>query len=517
MPASEDRASSNASMAHSHQILLTGKQIDKIKALICLMKEHYDPLPSQLETYLRLLPPISSAASGEEDDDDKKWVYHLDHDPMWFYCTSFLMSREWDVQKAFVMMQEVVAYRAENQIDEQSYFPAAISVRGWSSENVCRALGQSPRKTGGRIDRVCAGVAQGIACGIHYWDKNGRPVFYAMIDSFDVDELMQQLKKMASVGKSHEDVAWECMMYILGVIDSLVLHQLLQREAQLSGQPQMSETVGEAVPAWDLSRGAVTMVYDLKGLTLKMLSKPMIDLFYDTAKKFFKYYPDRVHRIVCVNCPSLVYYAYRLVRGVMPTTFQKKITFVSPHDTLATLETIIERKYIPHFLNGDCHCTAHEGECLSGYDRSHPRRMGKRDTHADPAAEGNDEAPTEYVTLTAGKECTRVFPVNASEVVFWEFLVAGESRDIVFTTFFVPQSAASGMRWAPVELNKLSSYIVTSQAVARDSDALAAAEDGVVVLSWHNKRFWFASTRIQLRVYKESTLSTRHEQNSRSE
>ncbi|AYU81416.1 CRAL/TRIO domain containing protein, putative [Leishmania donovani] len=515
-----DGASSEALTAHSDTHPLTGDQVDKIKALIRLMKERYDPLPPQLETYLRLIPPTSGAASGEADGDDEAGPRRPDHGPMWFYCTSFLTSREWDVQKAFAMMQEVVAYRAANRLDEQSHFPPAFSVRGWSTEDVCRALEHSPRKAGERIDRVCAGVAQGLTCGIHYWDKNGRPVFYMIIDSFDEAELMRQLKQMASVGKSHVDVMWEYMVHILSVTESLVLYQLIQRGAPLSGRALTSNTADEAAPAWDFSEGAVTMVYDMKGLTLKMLWRPIIDMFCDNAKMFFKYYPDRIHRIVCVNSPSLVRYAFILVRGVLPATFQKKISFVSAHDTLATLETMIDRKYIPHFLGGECRCKAHDGKCLSGYDPQHPRRTRRTrrtDAHTDASAEGNDEVPTEYVTLAAGHECTRVFPVNASEVVVWEFAVEGGGHDIIFTTFFVPQLAASGMRWTQVELNKLSSYTVTSEALAKGSDAFAAAEDGVVVLKWRNRRHWFASRHLQFRAYKEGAPSTLHGQDSRSE
>ncbi|CBZ29261.1 hypothetical protein, unknown function [Leishmania mexicana MHOM/GT/2001/U1103] len=513
-----DGARSEALETHSDTLPLTSDQVDKIKALICLMKERYDPLPPQLETYLRLIPHTADAASGEEDGDGKAGSRHPDRNPMWFYCISFLMSREWDVQKAFAMMQEVVTYRAANRLDEQSHLPPAFSLRGWSTEDVCRALGQSPRKTGERIDRVCAGVAQGLTCGIHYWDKNGRPVFYTTIGNFDETELMRQLKQMSSVGKSHVDVMWEYMVHILSVTESLVLYQLIQREAQLSGQPRTPKTADEAAPAWDLSEGTVTMVYDMKGLTLRMLWKPVIDVFRDNSKKFFKYYPDRIHRIVCINSPTLVRYAFVLVRSALPVTFQKKISFVGPRDSLATLETMIDRRYIPHFLGGDCRCKAHNGECLSGYNTRHPRRTGrtertgKTDAHTDASAEGNNEAPTEYVTLAAGHECTRVFPMNASEVVVWEFAVSGGGHDIIFTTFFVPQSAASGMRWTQVELDKLTSYTVTTEALATGSDAFAAAEDGVVVLKWHNKRHWFASRHLQFRAYKEETPTTPHQQ-----
>ncbi|CAJ1033139.1 putative CRAL/TRIO domain containing protein [Leishmania utingensis] len=485
---------------------LTREQVEKIEALIHLMKEHYDPLPAQLEMYLQLIPPPASVASAEEDSGNKAQPRHLVRNLMRSYCSSFLVSREWDVQKAFSMMQDVVAYRAANRLDEQCFFPPAISVHGWSTVEVCRALRQSPRETALRVDRVCAGVTQGITCGIHYWDKGGRPVAYVMIESLDVVELMRQLRQMASVGKSPADVMWEYMVHLLGVTESVMLYQLIQREARRSGRSSTSKFTDEATPA-EVTQGAVTMIYDMKGLSVKMLWKPILDLFRDLAKEFFKYYPDRVHQIICVNSPSLVRYAFRLVRGVMPADFQNKISFFSSHDTLATLEKVIDKKYIPHFLGGDCHCTAEGGECLSGYDPLHPRRAAVTDAHAD----GNGEVCTEDVTLTASQACTRVFPVKASEVVVWDFAVAGGGHDIIFTVFFVPQSAASGMRWSEVEVKKLSPYTVTSEALPEGSDLFVAAEDGVVVLGWRNRRSWFAAKRIQLRAYNEAMSTTLHE------
>ncbi|KAG5497026.1 hypothetical protein GH5_01548 [Leishmania sp. Ghana 2012 LV757] len=511
MAASAGKASGKVATAVPGTIRLTGEQADKIKALMRLMKEHYNPLPAQLEMYLQLLPSAASAASGEEDSEDSAGPRHLQRSPVWSYCGSFLVSREWDVQKAFAMLQDVVAFRAANRLDEQCFFPPAVSLRGWSANDVCTVLRQSPRETGQRIDRVVAGVAQGISCGIHYWDKGGRPVVYMMVSSFDEVELMRQLKQMANVGKSHVEVMWEFMLHFIGVMESLVLYQAIQRDAQSTRRASASESAHEAPPAAELSQGVVTMVFDMKGLALKMLWKPVIDLLCSIAKDFFKYYPDQVHRIVYVNSPSLARYAFRLVRGVMPAAFQRKIAFVSSHDTLSTLETMIDKKHIPHFLGGDCRCATAGGECFTGYDPQHPRRTVKTGAPAEAREMGNDAFLTEDVTLAAGHECARVFPVKPSEVVAWEFAVAGGGRDITFTIFFVPQSAATQMQWAEVELKKLSSYVVTSEALADGSDVYTAAEDGVVVLGWRNTRSWLASKRLQLRAYKEANLSSPHE------
>ncbi|KAK7198261.1 CRAL/TRIO domain containing protein [Novymonas esmeraldas] len=513
-------------VAQPTTVPLTPAQAGKIRALIRLMTEHYDPLPAQVQTYLQLMPsaPTASPGGGEEEADEEAAPPHPERSPLWFYCSCFLVSREWDVERAFAMMQDVVAYRAANHLDEQSFFPTAVPVRGWAAADVCERLHKPPREVGQRADRVCAAVAQGVTCGLHYWDKSGRPVVYVVINSLDEVELMRQLRQMASVGASPSTVMWEFSQHFLGVTEALVLYQLIQREMQRSRRSSTataSAPAGDAAPAPGLSQGVVTLVFDMKGLSMRMLWKPLLDLFRDVAKEFFKYYPDIVHRIICVNSPSLVRYAFRLVRGVMPATFQRKISFVSPHHTLSTLATVIDTAHIPHFLGGQCRCAGEEGGCLGGYDPQHPRRTaaaagrgagGDADHEKDTA-----EARTEDVTLAAGHECARVFHVSASEVVTWEFAVVGGGHDITFTCFFVPHSAAAAMRWSKVEPKKLGSYTVTSEAVAESCDVFVAAEDGVVVLGWRNTRSWFASKRMQLRAYKETPPCPSHEEESRSD
>ncbi|KAG5495939.1 hypothetical protein JIQ42_02818 [Leishmania sp. Namibia] len=79
MAASAEKASGKVATAVPGTIRLTGEQADKIKALMRLMKEHYNPLPAQLEMYLRLLPSAASAASGEEDSAGPR---HLQRSPV---------------------------------------------------------------------------------------------------------------------------------------------------------------------------------------------------------------------------------------------------------------------------------------------------------------------------------------------------------------------------------------------------------------------------------------------------
>lgn len=506
----------------------TQEQRDKIETLLQRMREHFQPLPPQLLTFKRLLP----RSQGDP----------VELDVEWFYCASFLISREWNVEKAFAMMQDAVTYRAANKLDEFSQLPPAVSVRGWGDTTaVYKALGKAPRPVPGRADRIAAGMAQTLACGIHYWDKAGRVVVYVMIDSLDEPGMIAMLKKSAKVGQKPADVLWECLRHFLGVGEDLVLYQLQQQRKETAAQQSTEEEKTNADKTYGsnasssrvtdgLTHGLITLVMDLKGFHIGLLWKPMLDLFRDVVQQLFKYYPDMVHRIIAVNAPGIVRTAFDLVKGVMPLDFQKKISFVAPQHTLAALKAEIEPEHIPTFLGGQCSCAenGHSGlvgagcggqGCVDGYDRNDPRRRKAKaeakkngkdaaSTADKPenAFEENDDKPTEDISISAGQQHRCVFQLQPSETVVWDFAVSPESNDVAFTVYFVPQAdsfAAQGdINWSKVDVKKLETHQVQHSDAPRQADAFTATQAGTLVLSWYNTRSLFWTRAVQLRVYK---------------
>jgi hypothetical protein len=513
----------------------TKDQCDKIAALQQRMRDHYNPLPPQLINLMRILP--------RRDGDAPEL------DPAWFYCACFLLSREWDVSKAFAMMQEVVAYRAANQLDAQSQLPPAVSVRGWGDTTaVYTALGKTPRHVPGRAERIAAGVSENLACGVHYLDKGGRPVVYVMIDSLDERGLINTLKRNAKIGQKPADVLWEYAQHFIGVGEDLVLYELQkqqQREMDTKTPGNDSPTTASAPVTAGFAQGLITLVMDLRGFHMGLIWKPMLDLFRDVARELFQYYPDMVHRVIVVNAPSLVRVAFSMVKAVMPLAFQKKISFVGPQQTLTALTEEISADSIPAFLGGRCRCnlpttpdskdvSGDKGSgcsCIEGYDRSNPRgkksKEKKRQGGVDlPGADtdgdnGNKDeegdentASTEDVSLSARQRHRRVFALRPSETVVWEFAVPHGCNEVAFAVYFVPQAAkisrnsdnAATVNWAKMDQKQLQPYQVQESNGAQQADAFTATEKGTLVLSWRNTRSWLKTQTLQLRVYKDIVM-----------
>jgi hypothetical protein len=472
---------------------LTDEQESKVTKLVELVQETYCPLPPQLVGLQQMI------TTPEEQKNSTP------HNPLRQYCYCFLVSREWDLPKAFEMLQLTVSYRAEHHLDNQPVFPSAISCRGWDQDVIRAAFNNAKREeeavelrpTNQRLDRLCAGIAPHFRYGFHKWDRFGQPVLYMMIGKVDEPGLLNSLKQMANVGQSAEAVLWEVVLHILAVGECLQTYQQLQYNA---GALHADATDG-------IIRSA-TIVIDLKGLTYKMLWKPALDLFMNTLKEVFKYYSQCVYQILIVNSPAMVMFAYKIVRGVLPPGVQKKVHIANEHDTPETMKKFIEVDCLPDFYGGTCHC---EGCCITGFDpaatvensaAATPGAANDADGSATSTATDTEFVATEDITLKAGQQHKRVFPLKGGEKVVWEF-VSSSAHNVAFTKYFVPSAKADGTDWAKVHTSKLEGFLVSKENPSEGSDEFAASADGVLVLVWDNKQSWFTTKHLQMKVYKQ--------------
>ncbi|KPA78749.1 hypothetical protein ABB37_05867 [Leptomonas pyrrhocoris] len=474
---------------------LTQEQDSRVTKLVDLLQETYLPLPPQLQELQRLTPLAEEQKASTS------------HNPVRQYCYCFLISREWDLQKAFEMMQLTVRYRAEHRLDGQRVFPCAISCKGWDQEAIRKALAKGegteeslqPRPTDQRLDRLCAGIAPFFSYGFHKWDKFGQPVLYMMIGTVDEPGLLESLRHMANVGQSAEAVLWEVVLHILAVGESLQMYQQLQYSA---GALKVDAADG-------LIRSA-TIVIDLKGLTYKMLWKPALDLFMNTLREIFKYYPQCMYQILIVNSPAMVMFAYKIVRGVLPPGVQQKVHIANEADTPEALKKWLDEDCLPDFYGGTCHC---DGGCIHGFD---PTKKEKTVTatettdSASTAAHDEDErngtvrpefVETEDITLKAGYHHKRVFPLKNREKAVWEF-VSSNARNVTFAKYFVPEANAKEVNWAKAQTSKLEPFLVSKASLSEGSDEYTAAADGVIVLVWDNRQSWFTAKHLQMKVFK---------------
>lgn len=449
---------------------LTPDKEAKITELEQLMRQTYNPLPA-------LLLRAVAAKPGTEALPTTQNVVRL-------YCYAFLQSREWDVQKAYTMMKTSVKFREDSQMDTCAYFPSCMSVRGWDEAEVRRVLQLPSQAPGSRLERVAAGIYQHFSCGFHYWDKNGLPVLYLVIGNVDEAGLLKKLKQMANIGQTPTDVFWELLQHSVGVGECLGMFN--QRLYDAGSLPNVDASEG-------LIR-ASTIILDLKGLNYKMLWKPALDLFMGALSILFKNFPDCVHRIVGVNAPSMVTFAYKIVKGVLPVSVQKKVHFVSPSETPAAMLSIIQKEYVPYYLGGECRCNDF---CVAHYDAANPART------QEAVAEVDESVVTENISLSAGNHHERVFSLKCGESVVWEFSIGG-GHDVKFMVYFVPALYEKQLDLAKVSQTKLLPFLTKSEPLSEGSDSYAAAEDGAVVLMWDNKSSWLKSKDLQMKVYVTS-------------
>ncbi|GET91210.1 hypothetical protein, conserved [Leishmania tarentolae] len=479
----------STAMERSRYPPLTADQENEVTGLVELLKKTYDPLPQQLLA----LQQYHLQTEGTASDDAATATFFS---PIRNYCYHFLISREWDRQKAFEMMQLCVSYREKHELDSRAELPSAVCCRGWDQEKVRIALGKPTRPTNQRLDRLSASIEHHFTFGLHYWDKHGQPVVYLNLGSVDEPGLLKTLKQLSNIGQTPNMVMWELVQHLVGVQEQLLLYQQMQ---YVAGKLKADADDG-------LIRSS-TMIVDLSRLNYKMLWKPALDLFMNTIQTLFQYYPKCVHQVLLVNSPSLVTFAYKLVRSVLPESVQKKVYIANTSDTPAIMQEFIDAQYVPDYLGGLCHC---EGGCVRGYN---PHGKGRREgngtsnsnTSSIPSSGLDDEAGavTEDITLKPGQELRRTFSLKKAESVVWQFLSAN-GHDVAFAAYFVPEQEAQRIDTSALPTSMLEPYLLFRARPSEGSDQYTANDDGLLVIVWDNTKSWFRATHLQLNVFKQA-------------
>lgn len=450
---------------------LTPEREEKITAVLELMKSTFQPLPTQLLRMEHYAPSTPDTPTRENSTR--------------LYCYMFLQAREWNVQKAFAMMKESVAYRKAHKLDERGELPPAFPVHNWDMARMMTEMDVPARAVDDEIGRITAATRSFLEMGFHYWDRSGLPNFYMMLGSVRARTGIKKLKQMAKIGETPLDLCWKVLQHIMGVGEALSIYQQCSYE--------------QGALAVDASEGhirACNIILDMDGFTYRLIWKPAIDLMRGALRRLFQYYPDCVHRIVVINCPPTILFGYKLIRPTLPASVQRKVIFANHSETLAALSQLMDPQYIPARYGGQCHC---KGGCFS---------MGEGvETTSGPGEESESEAGdvvTEDITVTAGSDYCRVFDLIARDAVVWEF-AASQCKGVTFTVYFIPTATAAGMNWSTVSNKKLEPYVLSEDHPTSGADTYTAQESGTLVLMWANRKSWFSSKYIQLRVYKEST------------
>lgn len=404
------------------------------------------------------------------------------------YAYSYLLSRGWNMNASMAMVDEVIHYREQAHADDRAIFPVPFSVRGWSLEEVQKLTNLRKRETGA-LDRLARDVDSVVQAGVHYWDRHGNPVFYVLAGRIDEGGLMKILKRNGGVGAPPAETFWKFIEHYMLMFECLCQFQNDQKE---SGAPLegVSRTVGVVRD--------ISIVMDCKGLHIKMLWKPFMDLLKECMKKLFSSYPNSVYQIYLVNAPSVTRIAYAIVRPLLDENIQSKVHIVSPDDTLKALERLIHPMFIPSFLGGHCTCP---NNCIATFD---PVSCDHGKGRSEQKEEAIEEGLTEFIKVARGAKFQKEIPVEEGEIIAWNF--AGS--EIEFYAFFVPAPIESVQKMKRLDKEKDKNFMISHCKTRSQGSSFTAAESGTVVLVFDNSKAWINAASLDLQVERSTSVAS---------
>lgn len=404
---------------------------------------------------------------------------------------AFLRARHWNVDGALRMAQHCAAYRQRLNLDDSPMLPSPLSIRGYDETDVIRRCKLTARPANDPMFALLQRFNSLLLSGYHYWDKRGLPVAYSLLGRIDVRDALKKGKQMIPVGYKLTDYIDSYMTTLVETGGCLTRYQdIMMKENPIPG-------VDTSVKR----RFCVTVVVDAKGMTYRHLHKPAVDLLKEALQHVNGVYADCVHRILVVNCPSMIRFAFDIVKPAMDEGLQEKFVFVSPENTPLALDRVIGKEHVPSFLGGTCNCP---GGCMAGINAN----------AVFSAEEGDSEdVMTENIKLSAGSKHQKVFEMVQGEDVIWEFL-STKGVDVRFSVYFYPKQAGVSVdqKKSRVKIDKkvkkttTEDPLVKAEKLKDGADHFMAPEDGILQLVWDNSKSWVQDKPVQMRVYKSAPI-----------
>lgn len=215
--------------------------------------------------HLGLLEPMQESNLLQLHDKIKESLGGAQPVPSYATLLRFLRARDFNVDKAFQMLQESLKWREENNIDEMLTEYKAPYV----------------------ITKYFLGAW-------HQSDKQNCPIFILRLGHLDVKGLLK------SIGE-----------------EVLLKHALHICEEGLQLIEQASNKTGKAVTNWSL-------LCDLEGLSMRHLWRPGVKAFLKIIETVEKNYPETLGRVFIVRAPRVFPIAWTIV-----STFIRKFYSVS--------------------------------------------------------------------------------------------------------------------------------------------------------------------------------------------
>lgn len=382
------------------------------------------------------------------------WLSSLDDVDLRITAYKFLIARKWVMADATKMLVDTVAFKKSKRTDEKCYCPPPFQCRGYDYEDMNNRLGMAPRQPDelDRMNRQIAPFYQGV---YHKVDKKGHPIFIERTGNVHVQKFVERLKALSKPGTPYWDGILEYHIHFNEFGSRLVKYH------DLKAKEQGKRVLG------------VLVILDMAGLGYGHLWKPVLEVLKRVWDADKSYYPEGMHRVFIVNCPSMIMFAFAVVKGWLDARIQNKIIFVKPEHTAEVLLQAVDAENLPAYLGGKCQC---EGGCVY------------TPLADDDNAEGHDDTLTEEIKIPAGKDVVREFELQPGEEVVWEFQTSSD-HDIQFSVHFFPKDGAER---AVVDANR----------VPDGADRFEADTVGTLKLKWDNTFSWVRSKKIAMRVMK---------------
>ena len=180
-----------------------------------------------------------------------------------------------------------------------------------------------------------AAVQEVYPHGYHGLDKMGRPVYYERFGVLDVPALFR--------------ITTEARM---------IRHYIKEYEI----------TMKLRYPACSVAKGEKILqgltIFDMTGGSISTANSHTYGLCKLAAQVGSDYYPEIMGNMFVVNAPMLFSGIWAVVKGFLDEKTRAKIKIIGS-GYMPTLEEFLERKDIPHFLGGECHCDHIPGGCIN--------------------------------------------------------------------------------------------------------------------------------------------------------
>jgi len=187
---------------------------------------------------------------------------------------------------------------------------------------------------------------------------------------------------------------------------------------------------------------AVTVVYDLKGLSSKHLNPKVLDLFGELMHLTMDYYPGPFKRIIVCRAPSLFPYVWAIVKNFLRKSARDKMIFPSGKSYLSVLDQYIDRHVLPECIaEGGCGGSAVGLPNIIGdnspnpwWDAHSPLPTGssdRRKANKTSSLDGRSElTETDECSMTSEEGSTGGVFVSSSPIVkgYWEERINGGRR-----------------------------------------------------------------------------------------